>query len=283
MTKTNMAANRVPASTPGLMRAEVLRSTRLSHSFQRVTLAGGTLNEFVSLGFDQWFRLFIPSAQGNLERVPQKLDTLSYLKYLTLPKGTRPIIRNYTVAQFRSTGVSGPELDVDFVLHAAADGSMGPAAQWSLDCVPGDRVALIDEGLGFRCPQGISRVNIVADETGLPAAAGVLASLPKNTAGMAILEVPEARDIRDLSVPAGIEVHWLPRTGGPESPTARDSRPGDLALEFLKRQAPETEEFYGWAVGESGLVTSARRHWVASGVPKSNISFCGYWKQQLRH
>ncbi|MGL3806168.1 siderophore-interacting protein [Paeniglutamicibacter sp. R2-26] len=275
MAKTNMAAMRVAARTEGLVRAEVLRSTRLSHSFQRVTLGGGNLGDFVPLGYDQWFRLFLPSPAGSLERVPAKLDTLAYLKYLALPKGVRPMLRNYTVAAFRPSGPSGPELDIDFVIHASPDGALGPAAGWAFDAVPGDRVAFIDEGLGFNPPDGIECVVIVADETGLPAAAGVLASLPRAVTGTAYLEVLDECDIREIDAPEGVEVRWLVREG--------PGVPGRLALEALKGEPSFSGEFYAWAVGEAGMATGARRHWVASGVPKCNITFCGYWKYSAGH
>jgi NADPH-dependent ferric siderophore reductase len=275
MARTNMAAARVAAQTPGLIHARVLRSVRLGHSFQRVTLGHGTLGEFVPLGFDQWFRLFLPSAAGSLERLPQKLDTLAYLKYLALPKGARPILRNYTVAEFRPAGLQGPELDVDFVLHSAPDGSLGPAARWARDALPGERVAFIDEGLGFNRPGHLERVFIVADETGLPAAAGVLAALPRHVTGTALLEVPDVADRRDVPAPAGLEVRWLPRTG--------TALPGTVALDALRDQQIPREPFYGWVVGESALASGARRHWVGAGVPKSHITFCGYWKNGARH
>jgi NADPH-dependent ferric siderophore reductase len=31
-------------------------------------------------------------------------------------------------------------------------------------------------------------------------------------------------------------------------------------------------------VGEQSLVAAARRHWVAAGVPKRDVTFCGYWR-----
>ncbi|GAA1497632.1 siderophore-interacting protein [Paeniglutamicibacter kerguelensis] len=275
MAKTNMTATRVAAQTEGLVRAQVLRSARFGHSFQRVTLAGGNLEGFVPLGYDQWFRLFLPSPAGSLERVPAKLDTLAYLKYLALPKGVRPMLRNYTVAAFRPGGPVGPELDIDFVIHASPDGAMGPAARWALDAAQGDKVAFIDEGLGFNAPAGLERVVILADESGLPAAAGVLASLPRTATGTALLEIPDERDAREINAPSGVDVRWLVR--------GDSAVPGRLGLEELKGEPIGTEEFYAWAVGESAMATGARRHWVAAGVPKRNVTFCGYWKASTGH
>ena len=36
---------------------------------------------------------------------------------------------------------------------------------------------------------------------------------------------------------------------------------------------------YAFAVGESTIATGARRYLVGErGVPKANVTFCGYWK-----
>jgi NADPH-dependent ferric siderophore reductase len=122
------------------------------------------------MGFDQWFRLFLPVADDSLERLPATMSTLSYLKFLTVAKASRPIMRSYTVRAWRDTG----EIDVDFVLHEPA----GRATSWATTCSPGDPVALLDEGVGFNPPASLRRVRLAGDESALPAIAGGLASLP---------------------------------------------------------------------------------------------------------
>ena len=92
------------------------------------------------------------------------------LKYLRIPDGVRPVMRNYSVRAFRPPGRSGRQLDVDFVLHgSAADGTAGPASRWAETCAAGESVVIIDEGLAFNPSRGTERVLLVADETGLPA------------------------------------------------------------------------------------------------------------------
>src|SRR5699024_12415983 len=103
-----------------LLTLEVLRTERLSKSFSRVTLGRGDIDEFVYMGFDQWFRLFIPVSEDSLARLPAKLDTLAYMRYLTISKTSRPVLRNYTVAAYRPEGPDGPELDVDFEIGRAS-------------------------------------------------------------------------------------------------------------------------------------------------------------------
>ncbi|MFI5660404.1 siderophore-interacting protein [Streptomyces sp. NPDC051684] len=277
MQRGNLTATRVKPESARPLRLHVLRSERLSPHFARVTLGGDDIADFRPMGYDQWFRLFLPAgpdADASLGRVPDRLTTVSYLKLLGGPKETRPVLRNYTVSAHRAEGPQGPELDVDFVLHGHGDdGAAGPAATWAEHCGPGDPVVLFDEGTGFNLPEGVRHVALAAEESGLPALAGVLASLPGDTTGWAVAEVPTSEDRRKLTAPPGIEVVWVDR-GGRESPV-----PGAAALERAGQLSLPDGPLYGWAVGESGLATGLRRHWVAQGVPKERIMFCGYWKR----
>ncbi|KAA1424000.1 siderophore-interacting protein [Mumia zhuanghuii] len=272
-----MDSTRVEARTPGLLTLHVVGRRQISPSYVRVTLGGGDVADFVPLGYDQWFRLFLPVSDTSLARVPKKLTTLSYLKFLTVSKTERPVLRNYTVRAYRADGVDGPEIDVDFVVHGSAeDGTAGPAASWAQSCNPGDAVALLDEGLCFNPAAGTSRVLIAADETGLPAVAGILASLDATAVGHAVVEVPSDADRQDLEAPAGIEVAWVVR----DDPSAV---PGQAALRAVEALTLPDEPAYAWVVGESSLVAGARRHWVQAGVPKENITFVGYWKAGKAH
>ncbi len=274
MARTNMAATRVKPATEGLVTANVLRRERLSANFARVTLGGGELDRFQPLGYDQWFRLFlpVPQAEDALTRLPGKLNTTAYLRYLAMAKATRPVLRNYSVRAFRRSGPEGPELDVDFVLHGADEGSgSGPAAAWAQTCRRGDPVALLDEGVAFNPPPDVQTVLLVADETGLPAVAGIAGSLPDDTVGQAVIEIAAAEDQQSFDTPPGFEVTWVVR----DDPHAV---PGRAALaEAMRRPLPDGS-VYGWVVGEQALPTGLRRHWVAAGVPKQHIMFCGYWR-----
>jgi NADPH-dependent ferric siderophore reductase len=255
-----------------LLTLHVLRRERISANFARVTLGRGDIGRFTPMGYDQWFRLFLPVAGGSLTGAPKKLDALSYLRFLTVSKNVRPVLRNYSVRAHRPDGPEGPELDVDVVLHGSADdGTAGPASTWAQTCRPGDPVGILDEGVGFNPPPGTRNVALVADETGLPAVAGILAGLPHDTQGHAIVEIPDDADRQELTGPPGVKVAWFPRAGT-----------GLPAGQFAYREAlalrPPEEPAYGWVAGEQALATGVRRYWVASGLPKERIMFCGYWR-----
>jgi NADPH-dependent ferric siderophore reductase len=269
------ASTRIVPERTELLTLHVLRRTRISPSFVRVTLGGDDLARFTPLGADQWFRLFLPVAGGALTRLPNKLDTLSYLRYLTISKTERPVLRNYSVSGFRTDGRTGPELDIDFVVHgSAADGSAGPAATWAQECVPGDAVAILDEGVLFVPPKGTARYALVADETALPALAGILASLAPDAAGTAVIEVPHADDVRSLAHPADMEVRWSVRA---HAHADHGGAARDAVLDMVL-DTPVHENAYCWVAGEQALVAAVRRHWVRNGVDKHRISFTGYWR-----
>ncbi|TDQ54355.1 siderophore-interacting protein [Actinorugispora endophytica] len=278
MAGQNTRTARTGPETAGALVLTVRRREQVSPHFVRVTFGGDDLKRFVPLGFDQWFRIFIP-VSGSVEqrrsvlgRLPERLGTISYLRFLMTDRTTRPLLRNYTVREFRPDGPGGAELDVDFVVHGPADGSApATASEWALACRPGDPVAILDEGLGFRPPAGLeASVVLAADESGLPAVAGVLRSLPAGATGRAYVEVPSEADRQDLTAPAGVEVTWLAR----EQATA----PGRTVLSAVRTAPLPDGPFYGWVVGEQGLATGLRRHWVGAGVPKPHITFCGYWR-----
>ncbi len=258
-----------------LLHLTVLRTERLSPHWMRITLGGGDIDRFTPLGFDQWFRIFLPHTGGSgdegLERIPAKANKIfGYLKYLRIPDGMRPVMRNYTVRAYRpATAGRGAELDVDFVLHGSGP-SAGPASRWADAAQPGESVVIIDEGLGFNPERGVEKVALVADETGAPALAGVCASLPATATGFALIETPSADDILAFDAPAGVDVQWIVREDG--------VKPGTLALAALQERAVDPG-VHAFIVGEQALPTAARRHLVGErGVDKSAVSFVGYWR-----
>ena len=127
-----------------LLHLKVLRTQQLSHHWMRITLGGGEIEKFTPLGFDQWFRIFLPlGGDEGLERIPAKANKIfGYLKYLRIPDGVRPVMRNYSVRAFRpATEARGAELDVDFVIHGSGP-TAGPASRWAQSCRPGESVVI---------------------------------------------------------------------------------------------------------------------------------------------
>ena len=68
-----------PASQE-LIHLQVLRTERLTPHWMRITLGGGEIARFTPMGYDQWFRIFLPhSGEGGdkgLERIPAKANRI---------------------------------------------------------------------------------------------------------------------------------------------------------------------------------------------------------------
>lgn len=261
---------RLLPTNPRTFHARVVRSVRHTPSMQRVTVTGDDLHEFPFLGFDHWFRLFMPLPHQAEFHLPDFDGKKWWPSYLAIPEDRRPHCANYTVAAFRA---DVGEMDIDFVVHTNADGVLdGRAAIWACAAQPGDRLAMLDQGCIFDVPDGCSEVVIAAEETGLPGVVGIAASLPRDTVGRIIQEVPTAGDIRDIDAPAGVEVMWIVREHSPHAV------PGRAALDELRRHVPSDDRGYAFVVGESTLATEGRRHLHRTGLPKSRITFSGFWR-----
>lgn len=246
--------------------AEVLRTARVGPTMMRVTLGGEALDGFEAMGFDQWFRLFLPPAddvEADFD-LPKKINLFGYLQFLAMPKATRPVMRNYTVRRFRP---DDRELDIDFVAH----GDDGPASRWAAAARAGDTVALLDQGIMYDPVAGVDWQLLVGDESGLPAIAGILRDMPRDAVGHAFVELPDAADAQPVDAPPGMAVHWLVR--------GHDDVPGALALATVQGFDLPPGSVYAFVVGEQTLPASLRR-WLVNvrGVPKANVTFCGFWR-----
>ncbi|MFJ3406541.1 siderophore-interacting protein [Promicromonospora sp. NPDC090134] len=272
------------AVDPHVVMAEVISTKQVSPNMMRVTLGGDELDRFTPAGYDQWFRLFLPRAGQDMLRLPTRTSGLWYAEYLTTPKARRPWVRNYTV---RAARPDLNELDVDFVLHAgddAPDGSAeraaghaaGPGAGFAQAAEQGLRVGLLDQGVAYNPRHDHDWTLLVADESGLPAVAGICESLPDDARGLALVEVPTAADTQEFRVPSGVELRWVVR-----SDADPQAVPGQVALAELCALdlTGRAGDVYAFTIGESALATGARRHLVGErGVPKAHVDFVGYWR-----
>ncbi|MGN2640437.1 siderophore-interacting protein [Nocardia takedensis] len=252
--------------------AETLTAKRISPNFVRVTVGGPDLHDFTPMGYDQWFRLFLKRDGQSELRLPTVANNLWYAQYLMMSKDSRPLVRNYTVREFRPAGAGQygehPEIDIDFVAH----GDDSPAAAWANNVSAGTEVGLFDEGIMYQPPEESNWSLLVADESALPAVAGVLRSAPRTLRGAAYIEIPHAEDVQELGAPEGVQVHWLPRT----DPHASI---GALAAETVRGADIPPVGVYAFVAGEQALASGTRRHLANDrGIPKADITFTGYWR-----
>ncbi|MFK0402460.1 siderophore-interacting protein [Microbacterium sp. NPDC090225] len=299
-----------------LARAEVRRVERVSPNFVRVTFGGDDLDDFGTPGgvFDARIKLIFPPASGILP--PLERDTPDWwASFLAVPEDERGTMRTYSIRDLRVDPVSGDtEVDIDFVLHLAP-GLTGPASRWASAAEAGQELIIIGPrrgviaggGTEYR-PGDAPSVVLVGDETAAPAIARILEDAPRDLRGTAFIEVPSAADELAIDAPAGVEVHWLARDAdqahglqvipavlahlgdadASDEIAVKDIESDDLLWEtpaysglgeeIAASDAPGDRYF--WIAGESGVVTTLRRHLVKDlGIDRGQVAFMGYWRR----
>ncbi|WP_295100685.1 siderophore-interacting protein [uncultured Microbacterium sp.] len=299
-----------------LARAEVRGVERVSPNFVRITFGGDDLLEFGTPGdvFDSRIKIVFPPASGILPDLDRETDDW-WGSFLAVPEEDRGSMRTYSVRDLRVTD-AGTELDVDFVLHLAP-GLTGPASRWADAAAVGKELFIVGPRRGVTAaahggaeyePGTATSVVLAGDETAAPAIARILEDAPSDLRGCAFIEVPSPADVLRIDAPAGVEVHWLPRDAGEphgvrlipavleylgDADAADEIDVKDIDTEALLWETPDYSglgeeiaeadapaERYFWIAGESGVVTTLRRHLVKDlGIDRSQVAFMGYWRR----
>lgn len=293
-----------------LARARVDAVERVSTTFARITFAGDELADLGTPGLvlDQRIKLIFPGAGGAL---PDLGDAGAdwYQAWLALPEEARGSMRTYSIRRLVAED-AGTVVVVDFVLHLVP-GASGPASRWASEVRRGDELLILGprrgrtDGGGIEYSPGDARTILLAgDETAAPAIARILEDVDRDVRGIAFIEVPEPGDILPVDAPAGVELRWLPR-GEREHGTilipavldylgaAATVSIHDVDTEELLWETPTYSglgeaisdegnhaERYFWIAGESGVVTTLRRHLVKDlGIDRAQVAFMGYWRK----
>lgn len=176
----------------------VVQVETLTPHMRRIRFRGENLARFDQLDALH-VRLFIPPAGVGEASWPMVGEDGLLLQS---PPETRPLVRKYTI---RAIDVAAGTLAIDFVLHADA----GPGSAFALRAQAGDRIGMA--GPGGRGLKHAERYVFLSDETGLPAVARMLESLPGEAAGQAFIEIADAGEEQALRRPAGMRLTWLHR------------------------------------------------------------------------
>jgi len=293
---------------------EVRAVERVSPSFARITFGGADLDEFGTPGdtFDSRIKLIFPPQPDAVPPIDRDSDDW-WGSYLAVPEEQRGSMRTYSVRELNVTD-AGTELVVDFVLHLQP-GLTGPASSWADAAQVGRPMFIVgprrgvparEHGGAEFAPGDARSVLLAGDETAAPAIARILEDAPRDLRGTAYIEVPAEGDVLEIDAPAGVEVTWLPRAEGAahgasliptvlshlgDAHTHVDVRDVDteelvwetpvyssLGEQIAAAHAPADRYF--WIAGESGVVTTLRRHLVKDlGVDRAQVAFMGYWRR----
>lgn len=287
----------------GIFDVAVAAKHQLSPHMVRLTFSGDAVANMTTYAPDQRIKLFFPADDGRRPTLPDQPDW--YAVYRAARPAERVPMRTYTIRDLRA---DRREVDVDFVLH----GDTGPASRWALRTSPGDVIQIAAPrgdyqgergGFEWKPPADAGDVLLIADETAVPAAAGIieqLAATARPPLVQAFIEVPAAADRLDLPAFAGLNVEWLARetaagTAGYgelmvaaarrarlPAPAGRDDIPDEFDHdgEILWDRAEATSApFYAWVAGETGAVSRIRHYLVKDrGIDRRLINLMGYWR-----
>jgi len=295
------------AAVPGyrLFNVQLAHKSEISPSMLRLVFQGTDVAHMKCDSPDQRIKLLLASLDGTPSSLVNHPDWYEHMQ--ALPKEKRPIMRTYTL---RRVDPDQHQVTVEFVAH----GSEGPASAWAINAKPGDSLQIVapnaeypedSGGYEWSPPAGLLHGLIIADETALPAARGILEMLAKQPhppAIQAFFEVPASADCLDLSAYTFADIHWLPRevTGAkhgerlvasvkervwvPPAAAAHEVREEAEGELLWDKATSDNREFYGWVAAESTTVKLLRRYLIGErGVSQPAINFMAYWaKGRLR-
>ena len=218
----------------------VLRRRALTDSLVRITLGGADLAGFASLGPEDHVKAFFPSPDG-------------------------PVGRDYTPSEFRPLGASsGPELDLDFVVH----GDTGPASTWAAAAAEGSTLTIGGPKGSRLAPAGFRNAILLADGSGAPALRRWIRAFAGVTPVHAVLFGDDDRllDYLDPAETLTATPQW--------APSAR------FDLVDVARAQDVTADTFVWAAGEATALVPLRR-WLKHerGLPREHLSLHGYWRR----
>lgn len=238
----------------------VLGATNLTPHMRRIRFAGEDLARFAKFG-GMHIRMLFPTRD-----VPDPLwPVLGSNGLPAWPSDDRrPVARVYTI---RALDMEKGVIDVDFLIHPGD--SVG--AHWAMQATPGMKIGIM--GPVGRPVRPASWYLMGADETGLPALARMLETLPAETRGMAFVEIADDGEQQVIDNATGIELHWLPRDGVPAGLDDRLAR-------AVQSVAWPTGSAFGWFAAEAAAARMVREHWRGTlGLGRDQTLAAAYWRR----
>ncbi len=260
------SAEKLLAGTSGFRTfiTEVVAVTEVTPTLRQVTFSGDDLATFEPAGPDTFLFVLLPppgraeltiDADFRWEAVPE------------MPEEDRPVGAYYTLRRWRP---EAREIDVWAVIHEGA----GPAGNWFEKVEVGAPAALWGPRTAFEPPPGTDGYLLAADETGLPAVAVILESLPSDVPIVVLAEADTPETAPPLPDHPGATVHWFHREGRAAGTT---TLLGDAARTITL----PGEQPYVWGGAESRAMTAVRkyvRHEL--GLTREQVSLVAYWRHQ---
>ncbi|OTA18761.1 vibriobactin utilization protein ViuB [Xenorhabdus beddingii] len=281
----------------------------ISPSLLRCVFEGPEVHRMLRYAPDQRIKLLFPQPGHPLIKV--KVGEEWHSDYLSIPKAARPLMRTYTLRALRT---EDNEMDVEFVLH----GKNTPVSNWLSQANLGDPLQIVApkagssdssingaEGCEWKPSAQVRQVLLIADETAVPAALGIIEELSLHETPpsvQAFFEVPEQEDCLNVEQFKFANIFWLPRKvkSGyaygerlleavrehvilPESAfiatqSLTETTSPDGTLWERAESENKTSYFYAWVAAESSAVKNLRRYLLQEcHLDRTLINFMAYW------
>lgn len=229
---------------------------------RQITFGGGDLATFSPAGPDTFLYLLLPPPGRSELTIDQ---SFTWSGYEAMDEAERPVGAYYTLRRWRP---ESQELDMLFVLH----GDTGPASSWATRARPGDSVALWGPRTAYAPPAATDWYLLVADETGLPAVAAIIESLPDGAVARVFAEVDSPAEQQPLPPSSTVDVTWVYRDGAPPGTTS-------LLADTVRARPWPGGTPYVWGGGESRAMTAVRRYVRREvGLSREQVSLVAYWR-----
>ncbi|MEU0307860.1 siderophore-interacting protein [Streptomyces cyaneofuscatus] len=264
-----MAAQRAYTTHPLVLRRVTVRSVhQVTPRMRRVVLGGEELAAFTrdgtghpafaAPGFDDHIKLIL-AADGDVHAaLPAQLP-----HGIEWTPAEHRLTRDYTP---RRVDPEAGKLHLDFVVHGD-----GPAEAWSAAAREGDELWFVGPKSSLRLPERLDWIQLVGDETALPAIGRFLDERPLDAPAHVLVTVSDDSARQELALREGDTVTWVV------------AEPGDAeALEAAVRALPvEAGEGYVWAAAESRALLPVRRYLQREQkLPKDRLNVTGYWHRE---
>lgn len=247
---------------------EVVAVAEIHPHLRQITFGGGDLDTtFEPLGPDCFFYVLLPPPGRTELGVDQ---SFTWEAHALMAPEEQQVGAYYTLRRWHP---ETRQLDVWMVIHGE-DEQVGHASAWAARAQVGDRVALWGPRTAFHPPEGTDRLLLVADDTGLPAVAGILEWLPEGMTATVLAEVAGTEEHQELPDRPGVEVIWLHRDGAPAGTTS-------LLADAARALPPFEGTPYVWGGGETKAMTAVRRHVRDErGLSREAVSLIAYWRHR---
>jgi NADPH-dependent ferric siderophore reductase len=243
--------------------------SRLTDGLLELDLDGG-LDEFVTLGGDQFFYLMVP--QAGAEPIP---DGYTIVDYMDQAPDERPLGAYYTVRRW------DPQTR-RITLWAVLHGHDGGVGGWVEHCAVGDRVVIWGPRHSFSPSTQASSQLLVADETGFAAVLAILDETPTGRPSIVVFETIDVSHTVDLRSYPDATVHWIFRGDEPAGT-------GDRLVDAVRNLGLDTgpagsgHDLVGlsaFGAAESRQITAVRKYLRRElGLRADQVFMTGYWRR----